>query len=109
MKCPRCDEPLVTQRIFDIPIARCPSCAGVLLERGQAEVIDELDLGEAIEGANDTPPRHRPEGEARCHECDRAMIPLVGAGDVEFDWCEGCERIFFDKGELSAFDAAEPS
>ena len=34
------------------------------------------------------------------------MIPLVGAGDVEYDWCDGCERIFFDRGELKRASAA---
>ena len=29
------------------------------------------------------------------------------AGDIDFDWCAGCERVFFDRGELAAFDALE--
>jgi Zn-finger nucleic acid-binding protein len=33
------------------------------------------------------------------------MIALKGAGDVEYDWCDGCERLFFDRGELTAIDA----
>lgn len=39
---------------------------------------------------------------ARCHACRREMIALRGAGDVEYDWCDGCERLFFDRGELTA-------
>lgn len=109
MKCPRCAEEMNTQRVVDIPVARCPTCRGVLLERGQAEAIDELDLGPAIEQGASMDHSAVPDAEAHCHECDRPMIALTGAGDVEFDWCDGCERIFFDKGELSAFDAAEPS
>ena len=35
----------------------------------------------------------------------REMIELKGAGDIEYDWCQECERLFFDRGELSAFDA----
>ena len=50
-----------------------------------------------------------PQGErttvAHCHECDRDMIALRGAGDIEYDWCESCERLFFDRGELTALDA----
>lgn len=109
MKCPRCTEELTTERVLDIPISRCPACRGILLERGQAEAIDELDLGPAIEGSSEMDPASVPKPDTHCHECDRPMIPLVGAGEVEFDWCDGCERIFFDKGELSAFDAAEGS
>ena len=36
------------------------------------------------------------------------MIALVGAGDIEFDWCDGCERLFFDAGELDALAAVVP-
>ena len=32
-----------------------------------------------------------------------------GAGDVEFDWCEGCERLFFDRGELTALSGFSES
>ena len=109
MKCPRCNVELTSQRILDMPIARCPTCQGVLLERGQAEAIDDLDLGPSIEEGASLDPGSVPEAAAHCYECDRPMITLEGAGDVEFDWCDGCERMFFDKGELSAFDAAESS
>ena len=37
---------------------------------------------------------------ACCHECNRDMIALRGAGDVEYDWCDGCERLFFDLKEV---------
>jgi len=30
------------------------------------------------------------------------MLALRDADDIEYDWCEGCERLFFDQGELSA-------
>lgn len=105
MKCPRCSSELDQQRTLDIPILRCPSCKGILLERGQAEAIDELDLGPSIEGGAQMDPNATPETDAHCYECDQPMIALEGAGDIEFDWCSSCERIFFDKGELSAFDA----
>jgi Zn-finger nucleic acid-binding protein len=109
MKCPRCSEELAQERVLDIPIQRCPKCRGILLERGQAEAIDELDLGPSIEGGAEMDPASRPDNDAHCHACDEVMIPLVGAGDIEFDWCASCERIFFDKGELSAFDATPES
>ena len=45
---------------------------------------------------------------AHCYECDREMIALRGAGDVEYDWCDGCERLFFDQGELTAMATVNP-
>lgn len=80
-----------------------------MLERGQAEAIDELDLGPSLEGGATIDAGAEHETDAHCHECDQPMIALQGAGDIEFDWCAGCERIFFDKGELSAFDATPES
>ncbi len=42
--------------------------------------------------------------EAICRRCDNPMIPLRGAHDVKFDWCDKCEAMFFDRGELAAMD-----
>ena len=97
---------MIAATYHDVTIDRCGQCGGILLDKGEAEQIDELDLAGAIEGgaestnqAHDTP--------AHCHACDKDMMALTGAGDVEFDWCDACERMFFDRGELAAFDAAE--
>jgi Zn-finger nucleic acid-binding protein len=88
-----------------IEIDRCPACGGIVLDKGETEQIDALGLAGVIEGgvsAAHDQPRTRP---AHCHVCAKDMIELRGAGDVEYDWCPGCERIFFDRGELTAFDA----
>jgi len=90
--------------IHSVEIDRCPSCGGIVLDKGESDVIDSLGLAHVIEGGVTASPAHR-ETEARCHECSRPMIVLTGAGEVEYDWCAGCERLFFDRGELSAFDA----
>lgn len=88
-----------------VTIDRCPGCGGILLDKGEIEAIDELDLGTLIEGGV-ARSSEAPTAPAQCHSCNKQMTPLTGAGDVEFDWCDGCERIFFDRGELAAFDAA---
>lgn len=88
-----------------IVIDRCPACGGIALDKGESEAIDALGLAQVLEGgvsAGQDPPRTTA---ARCHDCARDMIALRGAGDVEYDWCDGCERLFFDRGELTAFDA----
>ena len=95
---------MVLIEVHSIEIDRCPSCGGIVLDKGETEAIDSLGLAHVIEGAVQqahvlrTTPAH-------CHECKRNMIALKGAGDIEYDWCDGCERLFFDRGELSAFDA----
>jgi hypothetical protein len=67
-------------------------------------VIDTLGLAHVIEGGVRSAHTERTTP-ARCHECNREMHALKGAGDVEYDWCEGCERLFFDRGELTSLDA----
>lgn len=92
--------------VHSIEIDRCPSCGGIALDKGETELIDSLGMAHVIEGGVRAPHAH--EGRttaARCHACARDMIALTGPGDVEYDWCDGCERLFFDRGELSAFDA----
>ena len=104
MKCPGCANEMAQIEVRMVEIDRCPSCGGIVLDKGESEVIDSLELAHVIEGGVSASHTRR-QTAAHCHECARPMIALTGAGDVEYDWCEGCERLFFDRGELSAFDA----
>lgn len=90
--------------IHAVEIDRCPRCKGIVLDKGENEIIDNLGLGSVIEGGVESAHQHRTTS-AFCHACNRGMHALRGAGDIEYDWCDGCERLFFDRGELSAFDA----
>jgi Zn-finger nucleic acid-binding protein len=93
--------------VQSIEIDRCPACGGIVLDKGETEQIDALGLAHVIEGGvtGDHGHDHPRTTAARCHVCARDMIALRGAGDIEYDWCDGCERLFFDRGELTAFDA----
>ena len=98
---------MVQVEVQSIEIDRCPACGGIVLDKGESEAIESLGLAPVIEGgvaadAGGDPARTAAAG---CHECNRDMIALRGAGDVEYDWCDGCERLFFDRGELTAFEA----
>lgn len=90
-------------QVHSIEIDRCPNCGGIALDKGETELIDALGIAAVIEGGVTVPLDDRTTV-ARCHECDRDMIMLRGAGDIEYDWCESCERLFFDRGELTALD-----
>ena len=98
---------MVQVTVQSIEIDRCPACGGIVLDKGESETIESLGLSEVIEGgvAAEPEPGDSRTTAARCHECSRDMIALCGAGDVEYDWCDGCERLFFDRGELTAFGA----
>jgi len=104
MKCPGCTTEMALVMVHSIEIDRCPGCGGIALDKGEHELIDSLGLVQVIEGGVNSPHAHRTTT-ARCHVCERDMVPLRGAGDVEYDWCDGCERLFFDRGELTAFSA----
>jgi Zn-finger nucleic acid-binding protein len=104
MKCPGCTSEMVLTNVHSIEIDRCPSCGGVVLDKGESEMIDALGLSHVIEGGVQQTHQHRTTT-AHCHVCARDMIALKGAGDVEYDWCDNCERLFFDRGELTAFSA----
>ena len=104
MKCPACASNMVLIEVSSIEIDRCPHCGGIVLDKGETETIDSLGLAHVIEGGAQAPHVHRSTA-ATCHECKRQMIALKGAGDIEYDWCDGCERLFFDRGELTSLDA----
>ncbi len=107
MKCPGCASDMAQFEVHSIEIDRCTACGGIVLDKGETEMIDSLGLASVIEGGITAPHAHvHPRmTAAHCHECKRDMITLRGAGDVEYDWCEACERLYFDRGELTAFDA----
>src|SRR3954470_1398508 len=104
MKCPGCTDDMVETDIHSIVIDRCPNCGGISLDKGESEMIDALGLGAVIEGGVQRAHENR-ETTAHCYECKQDMVALTGAGDVEYDWCSKCERLFFDRGELTAIDA----
>lgn len=98
---------MVQVEVQSIEIDRCPACGGIVLDKGETEAIEALGLARVIEGGVSAAsgPGDARTTAARCHACNRDMIALLGAGDVEYDWCDGCERLFFDRGELTAFEA----
>ena len=97
---------MVQVDVQSIEIDRCPECGGIVLDKGETDAIESLGLAHVIEGGVAAPTGDDARDTvARCHDCKRDMIALRGAGDVEYDWCDGCERLFFDRGELTAFEA----
>lgn len=104
LSCPACTSEMAVFSIHGIEIDRCTHCGGILLDKGEPEMIETLGLSSIIERGVPVP-LHLRTTPAQCHACVKEMVPLMGANDVEYDWCEGCERIFFDRGELSIIDA----
>lgn len=60
MKCPRCESPVLDERVRDgVTIDACPQCRGVWLDRGELEklISRALDEQEALGGPQS---RNRP-------------------------------------------------
>ena len=105
MKCPKCDIEMQPKSYDELTIDRCFSCGGIFLDKGQLDTIDNQNLATLVDvvGASEKAElMDRLAG--RCHRCDQEMTRLTGANDVVFDWCDKCEGIFFDRGELSAMN-----
>jgi len=108
MKCPKCTTEMTVKEYKGIEIDRCPDCGGFFLNKGELTDIDDKNIGTIIDVcAYSHKAEHMDDVPAHCHECDNPMIRLTGAGDVNFDWCDKCEGVFFDRGELAAIDLFE--
>lgn len=109
MKCPKCKDIEMLKFSFQgVEVDRCQRCDGVLLDKGELGEILERELGVLVEQVSFTPsPMSNDQASAHCFRCDKEMIDLVGAAEVRFEWCDGCDAMFFDKGELSIIQAFE--
>ncbi len=101
MKCPACASEMKVSVVRQVEIDRCRGCGGVVLDKGETEVVEQFELEHVIDGGI-VATHQRRTTPAHCYECNREMIALRGVGGVEYDWCDGCERLFFDQGELTA-------
>ena len=48
MKCPGCTSDMVATHIHSIEIDRCPGCGGIVLDKGEQEMIDALGLASLV-------------------------------------------------------------
>lgn len=107
MNCPKCREiPMLAFSFQGVEVDRCPQCDGVWLDKNELDTILQQKLGRQIEQVSFArAPLSDDFATAHCFKCDQEMISLLGAADVRFEWCEKCDGMFFDKGELSIIEA----
>ena len=102
MQCPKCQTEMTAKTYKGVEVDRCPSCMGIFLDKGELEKIEDQQMGSMIDvGAYSQKKEEMDAVKATCHRCGQKMMALKGAADVTFDWCDKCEGIFFDKGELA--------
>ena len=103
MKCPKCQtSEMMAFTFHDVEIDRCPTCSGVWLDKDELDAIVQRQLGAVVDmpsfSRQASPSDQTP---ATCPRCSTRMIDLLGAADVRFEWCDSCEGVFFDRGELT--------
>jgi len=108
MNCPKCTTSMVAVTYRSLQIDRCPDCQGVWLDKSELESIMEKQLAGLLDVGSMTPATpERDSLPAHCHRCDKDMTVLTGAADIKFEWCDQCEGMFFDKGELTLLEKFE--
>ena len=108
MDCPKCNKRMLAVTYRSLQIDRCPECQGVWLDRSELDSLLEKKLAGLLDAGAFTPATPEQDAlPARCHRCDADMVALTGAADVRFEWCERCEGLFFDKGELTVLEEFE--
>jgi Zn-finger nucleic acid-binding protein len=109
MKCPKCQKVEMSSESHEgITIDRCPVCKGISLDKGELESLLGKELGNQADNLSSTATSDAMDtAPAYCFKCKKEMMPLTGAADIRFEWCETCESIFLDKGELATLQIFE--
>ncbi|GMQ91496.1 MAG: hypothetical protein BMS9Abin11_0805 [Gammaproteobacteria bacterium] len=116
MHCPIDNNELEKQTYeADIEIDVCPRCAGIWLDRGELEAIEETIENDYIEelekfpdyvGNAYTMALQKKAAEITCPDCNTAMERKEYAytSQIMIDKCPKCHGIWLDKGELEALE-----
>jgi len=116
MHCPIDNNELEKQSYeADIEIDICPRCAGVWLDKGELETIEETIENDYIEelekfpdyaGSAYTMALQKKAAEITCPDCNTAMERKEYAytSQIMIDKCPKCHGIWLDKGELQALE-----
>jgi hypothetical protein len=105
MLCPKCNVEMSPKSFDGVEVDRCFGCGGVWLDKGELEQIDDKNIATLVDVVGNTAKTEIMDRiPAHCPRCDNDMITLRGANDVPFDWCDQCEGMFFDRGELAAMN-----
>jgi len=103
LKCPKCKKvEMEKKRYQGVEIDRCPVCQGIFLDKGELEHLIEENLGTHADNLQEASGYDTDEMEAHCPRCRKQMLRLEGPGNINMDWCDSCEAVFLDKGELAS-------
>jgi Zn-finger nucleic acid-binding protein len=108
--CVKCDSVLDRGTFGGVEVDLCTSCGGLWLDRGEIERLGALTASEieALRRLLIPLPGPRPEAsdlETACVACTGTLREIV-LGPVRVDFCNQCQGLWLDRGELDAGLAA---
>ena len=104
--CVKCTSILDRATFQGLEVDLCPKCGGLWLDRGEitrAARLPEKELARLrnlLTGRSGPPPIPT-ESVAPCPACPGKLSEVL-LGSVHVDYCDRCQGIFLDKGELEA-------
>ena len=104
--CVKCNSVLDRATFEGLEVDLCPRCGGLWLDRGEitrAARLPEQELSRLRALLTDVggPPPLPSESIVPCPACDGKLAEVM-LGSVHVDFCESCQGIFLDRGELEA-------
>ena len=107
MKCPRCESSLekrITKEVgFTLELDQCVNCEGIWFDKGELHPIEKVIKPVFWETRNIPKEIDQLIG-LNCPHCDGLMKKAEHPRDhhVILDYCESCEGIWLDKGEVES-------
>jgi len=109
MNCPRCQTILerhpIIERHNEIIVDKCPSCQGIWFDKDELKPLEKISEPVLMEWRN-IPNEYDQLTALTCPYCsDNPMMKKAEHprdDKVIFDYCENCEGIWLDGGELEA-------
>lgn len=104
MKCPKCNgEDLVSTKVGDVTVDRCPSCAGIWFDTRELPRVLRLEGTELrpIQGGRRNPERDDSLGDCPRDHVRMTRLHSATRPDVVLDTCLECQGIWLDGGELA--------
>ena len=104
--CVKCNSILDKATFQGLEVDLCPKCGGLWLDRGEIARAAKLPAEElahlrSLLTGQPGPPPIPTESVAPCPFCPGTLAEVM-LGDVHDDYCNKCQGIFLDRGELEA-------
>jgi Zn-finger nucleic acid-binding protein len=107
--CPRCrDVSLEEIEVGDVPLDRCPRCAGLWLDHG--EIVEIAGPGKSLKALESmVPPSDHEIRSMACPRCPDVLLRRVEVGDEKGSpkivfRCVSCAGTWLDRGELKRIE-----